>query len=147
MLHEVVIRELGDDVANGVKVVAAKRLPGRDGNPGIVKVALDSLESKKTVLRAKSKIKESQKFQNVWIRGSMTHAERLIHINFKKILQVLPGGGNYRISGSGRVIEKNNNEETYAKVTSGGSGNAGGRERGHNRGRDRGRGRGRGDRT
>jgi hypothetical protein len=80
------------------------RLSGKNGKPGIIKMEMPRKEDKINVLRAKQKLKDSPDYRRVYLRSSLTHAERLIQLNFKEILQDLPNGGNYRITGHGRVI-------------------------------------------
>ena len=58
------------------------------------------------MLWAKSKLKGTEHFSNVWMRGSMPHMEHLIHLNFKILLILIPDGQKYRVSGSGHVIPK-----------------------------------------
>lgn len=87
----------------GDSVVQVKRLEGRNGKPGLVKVAFNSKESKIEVLRAKSKLKTTQRYKRVWMRSSKTHAERLMELNFKKMLDMVPDGTNYKLTGSGRI--------------------------------------------
>ena len=100
------IKALGTDVYESVNIVQVKQLPGREGKPGLVKVALDSTEAKVKVLRAKHKLKDSDKFKKVWLRTSKSHAERIAEVNFKRVLQLLPGGDKLRLSGNGKIIER-----------------------------------------
>lgn len=151
---ETLINSMDPELSQSVEVVATKRLPSRDENkPGLVKVALDNLESKKTLLRSKTKLRDTEHYKEVWMRGSMTHTERLLHLNFKKMLSLIPEGNNYRVSGSGRVIPKTQDEggdqgATYANAARN-RGGLGHPQRGQFRGRGRGgrgQGRGRGNR-
>ena len=93
------------------RVVQLKRLPGRHGKPGLVKVAFESKESKIQVLRAKGNLKNTQKYSRVWLRSSKTHAERLLEINFKKMLTMVPEGEKYTVTGSGKIEERDTGGE------------------------------------
>jgi hypothetical protein len=123
-----------------IEPVQLLRLKGRDGKPGIVKIELPRKEDKIHVLRAKTKLKDSNEFKRVYLRSSMTHAERLIQYNFREILNELPNGSNYRIAGNGRIIKKTNEDESRdVNVNQRTSSYSNGRGRGSLRGRGRGR--------
>ena len=61
-----------------------------EGRPGIVKIELRNVDDKKTVLQAKAGLRKTRQVRNVYIRGAQTHAERLIDLNFKAILNEMP---------------------------------------------------------
>ena len=65
------------------------------------------LEAKKRVLRAKLHLGNTQQFSNVWIRSSKAHMERLIDINFRTILDMIPGGNDMTVTNSGRITKRN----------------------------------------
>ena len=92
-------------------IVGAIRVGNRDGRPGVIKIELCSKEDKIEVLRNKNKLGNSDKFQKVFIRSSQSHTERLIELNFKTLLQEIPNRGQYRVTGNGRLVNKQNNEE------------------------------------
>ena len=96
------IETLGESVSD-VTVSQVKRLQSRNNKPGLVKVALDSKDSKIRVLKAKAKLKNTEMYKKVWMRSSKSHTERLLELNFKQVLQLIPGGEDYRITGSGRL--------------------------------------------
>jgi hypothetical protein len=135
------VQALGTDVHESVRVVQVKRLQGRDGKPGLVKVALSSTEEKVRVLRAKYKLKDSAKFKKVWLRTSKTHAERVAEVNFKRLLQLLPGGDGLRLSGNGKIVDRDDTDDAGAEQVPDG---AGGRRGGPGGGRGGPGGRGRG---
>ena len=120
------IEALGDSVYQEVNVVQTKRLPGRENKPGLVKVALDSRESKIKVLQSKKELKDNESFKKVWIRTSKTHAERVAEMNFKKILQLVPGGEKLRISGNGKIIDYDSGGDGMARATGFSRGGRGG---------------------
>lgn len=106
-----------------VRVVRAMRMRPRGmnrqhGRPGprqipLVKVQLEDLETKKQVLRNKLKVQtNTTEFTNVWMRSSKPHIERLIDLNFKTMLDMIPGGDTMTVTNSGRIVKKselNNN--------------------------------------
>ena len=130
-----------------IRVIRAERTPMRNGKPGIVKVELSSLDDKKFVLRAKTSLRNTIKYKKVYMRGAQTHAERLNELNFKAILHDIPGGNRYRITGSGRLVYKDQGEARDTAMTQEGEDaaeggrDAGARQRG-GRGGQIGRGRG-----
>lgn len=89
-----------------IEVVRATRLGARNGKPGVVKIQVPSKEDKIRLLRGKRNLKESREFKKTYIRSSKSHVERLVDVNFRTILKELPGGDQYRLTGSGRVIRK-----------------------------------------
>ena len=114
-----VIQQVAEDIIhNGlnspeVTVVCAVRLRQRERRAGqrqqgppLVKVQLPNLETKKRVLRAKTRLRDTEQWSRVWIRSSKPHIERLMDLNFRKILEVIPGGNNMTVTNSGRIINK-----------------------------------------
>ena len=69
-------------------------------------IELRKVDDKKAALRAKAELRKPRKFRNVYIRGAQTHTERLIDLNFKAILNKMPNGNSYRITGNGRLVKK-----------------------------------------
>ena len=49
---------------------------------------------------------QSENHKGVFIRSSQTHAERLIQLNFKTILNELPNGQKYYVTGNGRLVRQ-----------------------------------------
>ena len=84
-----------------------KRLAGRNEKPGLVKVALDTTDSKIKVLKAKKKLQCISEYKNVWIRSSKSHAERIQEQNIKQLLQLIPGGQQLKLTSNGKVQPKN----------------------------------------
>ena len=119
-------------IASKVTVSAAKRLPNRSHRgPSLLKISFLSLEEKKYILRNKSLLKNTTGYERVFLRSSQTHMERLLHINFRTMLDKLPWGKDYRLTASGRIVEKNvdtrhphlsHNEGTYTSGNPGPSG-------------------------
>ena len=46
-----------------------------------------------------------------WVCSSKSHMERIMTMNFQTILKLIPGGDQYRVTGTGKVEEKPNEEE------------------------------------
>ena len=105
------LKAMGDGVAD-VEVMQVKRLNGRDGKPGLVKVAFDSLDSKKKVLQAKFKLQDSTDYKKVWLRSSKTHIERIQEQNVKKLLELIPGGDQLKLTSNGRLLSKNSDDQS-----------------------------------
>lgn len=112
-------RVAGDIIHDGlslpdVTVVRATRLRQRERREGrqagipLVKVQLANLETKKRVLRAKTQLRNTEHWSRVWIRSSKPHIERLMDLNFRKILEMLPEGNTMTVTNSGRIIKKTN---------------------------------------
>ncbi len=96
-------RLINDTLNIDVQVVRAKRLAGRNGKPGIVKIKAKDLEDKKRILRAKSNLKRSE-LPDVYLCSSKSHVERLQELNTKVLLQELPNGHRYRLTANGKLV-------------------------------------------
>ena len=90
-------------------VVRAKRTPWRNNRPGIVKVQMGHLDEKIKVLKAKTKLKEAHSpafLRKVYIRSSKSHEQRLMELNLREIMGHMSCNGEYRFTGSGRLVKK-----------------------------------------
>ena len=99
-------------------IVSAKRIPSRTArsgyrqNPGVIKIALTSLDEKVKILRAKRQLDTvGGSYRRVYMRSSETHAERLIKLNAQILLKELPNGDNFKVSGNGRSIHRHRDTE------------------------------------
>ena len=113
---EHVLSKLGPNVAYQMKGVL--RIPSNvPMRPGIVKAEFSSVEQKISVLRAKSSLKRCPDYTKVFIRTSKSHAERVQELNMKKMLDIIPGGKDFMVSSSGKLVSR---EEVFnrAKETS-----------------------------
>ena len=109
---DALIRALGDDVYENVKVIAVTRIIPRTGNkPGLVKIALQNLQEKIRVLRNKMNLKDNPTYATVYIKSSKSHAERLIESNTRAILRELPGNHSLRIDANGRIRKRTTTNE------------------------------------
>ena len=89
-----------------VTVTQAERTRRRaDNRPGVIKCQLSSLDEKVTVLRNKRKAAQVDDYKRVFIARMRSHEERLIELNFKAILKDMPNGDQYRMTGSGRLVD------------------------------------------
>ena len=107
---EVIEDKVSDIVRRGlglrdIPVVRSQRLRARGSGPGLVKIQLRTLEEKKTVLRAKQKLQNTE-WPRVYLRSSKSHMERLNELNTKTLLKMIPGGQDMRLTGSGRLMHK-----------------------------------------
>ena len=87
-------------------VVAAERLVPRGRGPGLIKVEFPTVQVKVAVLRRKQQLKEKELYSKVYVHSAKTHAERLIELNFKTILDEIPTGKNFYVTGNGRVVRR-----------------------------------------
>ena len=103
-----------------MRVTRAERTRRRDPEkPAVIKCQLGSVAEKITVLRNKLKIKDHDETKRVFIAKMKSHEERLIELNFKSILRELPNGNNYRMTGSGRLIDRREDEQVDAGESGG----------------------------
>lgn len=94
-------------LSDSASVVAALRLKSRlNGKPGLVKISFQSTEEKIEVLRRKRDLREVDVYKSVFLRSSKSHAERLIELNAKTILNQIPSGNQFRITSNGRIVKK-----------------------------------------
>ena len=100
-----IIDSTGSDRARQV-VNAMHTNSHNSSKPGVFKIEMATLEDKIDVLRNKKNLKSSQYFRKVFLRSSQTHVERLMHLNFKTVLQEIPNGNEFRVSGNGRLIKQ-----------------------------------------
>ena len=94
------------------RIVRVMRTPQRQGSQGIFKIELGCTQDKVDVLRRKADLRHSQEFSNVYLRSSMSHVERQCQLNFKMLLKEIPGGKDYRLTGSGRIVKKADGQDT-----------------------------------
>ena len=88
----------GLDLQN-IDIVKAERTPGKNGKLGIVKVQFQTKEAK---VNAKT-----ENYKKVYLKGLMTHSERLIELNARTLLSQIPQKKDFRITSSGRIVSRN----------------------------------------
>ena len=91
-----------------IRIVNAERTPARNNKPGLIKIQLPSRNDKINILRNKKVLADVPAYTRAFVRGSQSHTDRLIHINFSKILEETGLANRYRIAGNGRMVEINN---------------------------------------
>ena len=78
---------------------------------GLLKYSSDQLKTTYKFWGNKSKLASHDgEYRNAYLRSSKTHTERLIDLNFRTLLCDLPNRRNYRVSGNGRVVSKENGD-------------------------------------
>ena len=103
------ISALGTDISHRSMITDVKRCPDRGtGKPPLLKIAFESVEQKVEVLRAKKNLSNSNEFKNVYLRSSKNHTERILELNAKTLLSQLPNGNQFRVTGNGRIVKKDN---------------------------------------
>ena len=103
------ISALGTDILHRSMITDVKRCPDRGtGKPPLLKIAFESVEQKVEVLRSKKKLSDSNEFKNVYLRSSKNHTERILELNAKTLLSQLPNGNQFRVTGNGRIVKKDN---------------------------------------
>ena len=92
-------------------IINCERTQFRQNRPGVVKVEMASLEAKIRVLRAKSRLREVAWYKRTYICLAKSHSERVAERNFKTLLNELPYGKSFRVTGHGIIVR--NNESGY----------------------------------
>lgn len=95
-----------------IQIVRTMRLPQRNLQnatrppPPLLKVELQSLQDKIRVLQAKRGLAGTN-FQNVWIRSSMYHSERVMDFNSRALLKLMGNQAQgMTVNSSGRIVAK-----------------------------------------
>lgn len=79
--------ELVNSINESVNVVAASRLKSRGkGKPGLVKIGMSNLEKKKLVLIEKRKLRQTEQYKSVFLRGSKSQSDRILELNARTLL-------------------------------------------------------------
>ena len=86
--------------------VAAEGTAPRDRRPGLVKVRLGAVSQKIACLRNKMKLKSTEPYKHVYIRGCEDHASRLNRLNMETLLVELGKRDIFTFTGSGRMVPK-----------------------------------------
>ena len=83
-----------------ITVMSAERLVSRNSSaPSIVKVTLDSKESKQSVMKNKHRLKDSSRYRHAFIEHDIPATQRRINANFRTLLHAL-GDNNLHLRGS-----------------------------------------------
>ena len=89
-----------------IQVVNAERTVSRNNKPGLLKIQLPSRLDKINILKNKRKLANDTAYARAFVRGSQSHTDRLIHLNFTTLLNEMGLADRYRIAANGRLIEK-----------------------------------------
>ena len=89
-----------------ISVVNAERTAPRNNKPGLLKIQLPSRIDKINILKNKKKLASDDTYARAFVRGSQSHTDRLIHLNFTTLLNETGLSDRYRIAANGRMIEK-----------------------------------------
>ena len=115
------ISALGTDVSDHSMITDVKRCPDRGtGKPPLLKIAFETVNQKVEVLRAKKKLNDSSEFKNVYFRSSKNHTERILELNAKTLLSQIPNGNQFRVTGNGRIVKKDNSNAQSTAANSDG---------------------------
>ena len=82
------------------------RMNPRGQYPGLVKIQLRDLDEKKRVLQAKLNLQHDEQYKKVFLRSSKTHSERIHEMNIRTLLNLIPDGGSFRLTGNGKLVRK-----------------------------------------
>ena len=85
------------------------RRPRICNKPGLVKVSFQNSQQKVNVSR--NKLKNDDQFGKIFMQGAKSRIERLLDTHSTTILRVPPQGKAYRLTGSGRILRKNETGE------------------------------------
>ena len=99
----------------------------KTNKPGLVKMEFNTIDDKVAVLRAKQNLSvKGGKYERVYIRSSQTHEERLMRLNFDTLLKEIPAmKDTHRITGNGRLVKLDGNDNRNKQRTEGPRGAAG----------------------
>ena len=92
-------------------------------NSNVVQCELRTTEEKIRCLRNKNKMQE---ISGTFVRSAKSHAERTNEQNFKTLLNIIPGGNDYKITANGQMVKKS--------WIGGTDGSEGGQSLGHGKG-------------
>ena len=93
-----------------IDVINAMRTPSRNNKPGVVKIQLPSRQNKIDILKNKKKLSGNTAYARVFIRGSQSHTDRLIHLNTNTLLNELGLNDRYRVAANGRLVLKSDDD-------------------------------------
>ena len=93
------------------EIVNAERTTPRGRGPGVIKVEFRTVQDKVAVLRLKKKLMDTEGFGRVFIQSAKSHTERLIDLNFRTILKELPAGKDYFLTGNGKLVKRDRQQE------------------------------------
>ena len=88
------------------EIVNAERTTPRGSGPAVIKVEFRTVQDKIAGLRRKKTLRDNDMFSRVFIHAAKSHTERLINLNFRTLLNELPCGKDYFLTGNGRLVKR-----------------------------------------
>ncbi|VDH94852.1 Hypothetical predicted protein [Mytilus galloprovincialis] len=98
---------------SNIKFLKAERKVSRDSKPGLIIAKVQSLEDKKSIMKAKSKLKGNKSFSSVYIENDIPWEVRSQQNNLRTILKEIGKSDKYRVVGS--KIVRNQRDGTDGK--------------------------------
>lgn len=87
------------------KLVATERVRARGRRqPGLVKVELEIVQDEVAVLRTKSKLKDHESYERVFVSSAKSQVERLMEFNLRTLLREIPAAKDNSLAGNGRLV-------------------------------------------
>ena len=86
------------------------RLKSRNKKPGLVQIECPTRDDKVRVLRQKGELKDTNSYNRVYLRTSMSHTDRVMQHNFQQILKEIPNVHQFRVSGNGKIIPRDDGQ-------------------------------------
>ena len=83
-----------------------RQMPLRPQAPPLIKVQFRNVDDKVKVLRRKRRLADKETYRGIMMKSSKPHAERVMEMNFRTLLDILPQGGGYMLTGSGKIVKK-----------------------------------------
>lgn len=85
---------------SNVKVIKAERKDSRNNKPGLIIAKLQSMDDKKAVMKAKSKLKGNRSYSEVYIENDIPADVRFQQNNLRTILREIGKSNKYKVVGS-----------------------------------------------
>ncbi|CAG2244979.1 unnamed protein product [Mytilus edulis] len=98
---------------SNIKFLKAERKVSRDSKSGLIIAKVQSLEDKKSIMKAKSKLKGNKSFSSVYIENDIPWEVRSQQNNLRTILKEIGKSDKYRVVGS--KIVRNQRDGTDGK--------------------------------
>ncbi|KAL7398372.1 hypothetical protein ABVT39_008682 [Epinephelus coioides] len=88
------------------EIINVERMSPRGRGPGVIKVEFRTQQEKVAVLHRKRSLRDNENLNRVFIHAAKSHAERLVNLNFRTLLTELPFGKEYFLTGSRRLVKR-----------------------------------------
>ncbi|KAK6168297.1 hypothetical protein SNE40_021091 [Patella caerulea] len=108
-----IIKAVGDEISKNVKITGVCRQKSRNPEkPGLVKISFENTEQRNLILRINKGNLKNGAFKDVFLSKAKSFEERLIEMNARSILRHLPNGPTLRVNSNGRILMRQDKEET-----------------------------------